>query len=72
MANQQLIDYIKVLLAQNQNKEQIRQNLLQAGWLSGDIEVAFRSVEMIPIDGAPLLQTPPVGVHIKYAGFWVR
>ena len=61
MANQKLIDYIKVLLAQNQNKEQIQQNLLQAGWLSGDIEMAFRSVEMIPIDGAPLPQTLPVG-----------
>ena len=72
MANQKLIDYIKVLLAQNQNKEQIQQNLLQAGWLSGDIEMALRSVEMIPIDGTPLPQTPPVGVHIKYAGFWVR
>lgn len=48
MANQQLVDYIKASLAQNQSQDQIKQNLLQSGWQDGDTAEAFNAVNLNP------------------------
>lgn len=64
MVNQQLVDYIKASLAQNQSQDQIRQNLLQSGWQENDITEAFNTVN-------PSSVAVPVA-PIKYAGFWIR
>lgn len=64
MANQQLADFIKASLAQNQSQDQIKQNLLQSGWQDGDIAEAFNAVN-------PSSVVVPVA-PVKYAGFWIR
>lgn len=45
MASKELIDYIKQTLGQGFPEEQIRKELLGAGWLLGDINEAFGSVK---------------------------
>ncbi|MFA6354575.1 MAG: hypothetical protein WCX12_02750 [Candidatus Paceibacterota bacterium] len=45
MASKELIDYIKQTLSQGFPEEQIRKELLGAGWLLGDINEAFGSVK---------------------------
>lgn len=64
MANQQLVDFIKAALAQNQTQDQMRQSLLQSGWQEGDIVEAFS----VAISGSTVVPVAP----IKYAGFWIR
>lgn len=75
MANQQLVDYIKASLAQNQSQDQIKQNLLQSGWQETDIDEAFGSVRgaIIAVPATPSLQQDQGdSSQVKYAGFWIR
>lgn len=73
MVNQQLINYIKASLGQGQTTEQVRQNLLQAGWSSMDVDEAFGNIRSNIIVSPPLSQSlPAVSLQPKYAGFWIR
>lgn len=54
MINQQLSDYIRQQLQQGKSREQIKSELLGAGWQEADINQVFSASNPIPSPGAPL------------------
>jgi len=72
MANPQLLDFVKMQLAQGLPKESIQNSLISSGWPQTDINEAFSILTVET--GLPLQQVPnsTSAPPVKYAGFWIR
>lgn len=58
MANQRLSNYVRQQLQQGKSKEEIKSELLGAGWQEADINQAFNVPSPVPSPNAPLPPKP--------------
>jgi len=67
MITHEMLDYIRDELQSGADKMEIADNLLNAGWLQGDIDEAFLNIDrtamMSEFGGAPEPPEPPIDAH---------